>query len=565
MKRYRLSATNGALDAATMPSSLFGTTLPTSILRSCENHHTIGRMAVEHPLASERAGVHSGSSVTQVVGLAVLLALGTIAFQGYGWYRHNDWLHLGFLIVGLLAALPAILWVARRFLARPVYDMRLVQEKVSRIAYRSEIRLAVIAPSDVPPVEVEARLQQLTASYRQFNLAAGNGFVPRRLKSQRPDLRQLDPVCAVSSTPVLNTRELAGLWHLPQAQADVPLLERTTARRRLPLPFGVSRGCFIGQSSHQGRSVPVAIPEEILARHLLLVAKTRRGKSSLLLRIAQHVMASGAGVIPGSLVLVDPHRDLARAALGLVPPGSQDRVVYLDVAEQERPFGLNLLDAGLGWQRDKAVSNCLAIFEREFRGFWGPRMEDAFRFALLTLFEANQSLCREPNGRARQHTILEVPALLSDPAFRHSVLPRVVDPLVKAWWKGYFEELDRRLQVEIINPVQTKVQKFAGSYAARSVVGQPRSTIDPLSWPRSGAIVIVNTAKGTVGEDTSALLGATLLNLIALGVAERAALPPSERRPVTFIVDEFHSMPGADYESILAELAKYGASLILAT
>lgn len=523
------------------------------------------RMAVEHPLASERVAAQGGSSLTQVVGVAVLLVLGGIAVQGYGWYRHNDWLHLGFLIAGLLAAIPAILWVARRFLARPVYDMRLVQEKVSRIAYRVEIRLAVFAPSTVPLVDVDSRLQQLTASYRQFNLAAGNGFVSRRLKSHCPDLRQLDPVGAGASTPVLNTRELAGLWHLPQAQADVPLLERTTARRRLPMPFSVSRGCFIGQSSHQGRSVPVAIPEEILARHLLLVAKTRRGKSSLLLRIGQHIMASGARSAPGSLVLVDPHRDLARAALGLVPPVSQDRVVYLDVAEQERPFGLNLLDAGLGWQRDKAVSNCLAIFEREFGGFWGPRMEDAFRFALLTLFEANQSMCREPNGRARQHTILEVPALLSDPAFRQSVLPRVVDPLVKAWWKGYFDGLDRRLQVEIINPVQTKTQKFAGSYAARSVVGQPRSTIDPLSWPRSGAIVIVNTAKGTVGEDTSALLGATLLNLVALGVAERAALPRSERRPVTFIVDEFHSMPGADYESILAELAKYGASLILAT
>jgi len=239
--------------------------------------------------------------------------------------------------------------------------------------------------------------------------------------------------------------------------------------------------------------------------------------------------------------------------------------VYLDVAEQERPFGLNLLDAGLGWQRDKAVSNCLAIFEREFGSFWGPRMEDAFRFALLTFFEANQSLCRELNGRARQHTILEVPALLSDPAFRHSVLPRVVDPLVKAWWKGYFEGLDRRLQVEIINPVQTKVQKFAGSYAARSVVGQPRSTIYPLSWPRSAAIVIVNTSKGTVGEDTSALLGATLLNLVALGVAEQATLPSCERRPVTFIVDEFHTLPGADFEAFLSELAKLGASLTLAT
>jgi hypothetical protein len=30
-------------------------------------------------------------------------------------------------------------------------------------------------------------------------------------------------------------------------------------------------------------------------------------------------------------------------------------------------------------------------------------------------------------------------------------------------------------------------------------------------------------------------------------------------------VDEFHTVPGADYEAILAELSKYGANLVLAT
>ena len=73
-----------------------------------------------------------------------------------------------------------------------------------------------------------------------------------------------------------------------------------------------------------------------------------------------------------ALVLVDPHHDLAQAALGLVPPLRRGEVVYLDVAERERPFGLNLLDVGLGWDRDKAVSNALAIFRREFDRFWGP-------------------------------------------------------------------------------------------------------------------------------------------------------------------------------------------------
>ncbi len=111
----------------------------------------------------------------------------------------------------------------------------------------------------------------------------------------------------------------------------------------------------------------------------------------------------------------------------------------------------------------------------------------------------------------------------------------------------------------------TKVQRFTGSQVARRIVGQPRSTIDPAAWVRSGAIVIVNTAKGAIGEDTAALIGATLLNLVALGVEEQAQLEAGRRRSVTMLVDEFHTMPGADYEAIVSELAKYGANLVLAT
>ncbi|HEY7063772.1 MAG TPA: type IV secretory system conjugative DNA transfer family protein [Chloroflexota bacterium] len=77
--------------------------------------------------------------------------------------------------------------------------------------------------------------------------------------------------------------------------------------------------------------------------------------------------------------------------------------------------------------------------------------------------------------------------------------------------------------------------------------------------------MLVNTARGTVGEDTAAPVGATILNLVALTVSEQAALDARQRRPVTLFVDEFHTMPGADYEGILAELAKYGANLVLAT
>ena len=34
---------------------------------------------------------------------------------------------------------------------------------------------------------------------------------------------------------------------------------------------------------------------------------------------------------------------------------------------------------------------------------------------------------------------------------------------------------------------------------------------------------------------------------------------------MTLVVDEFHTIPGADYEQVLGELAKYGANVMLAT
>ncbi|HEX2036975.1 MAG TPA: TraM recognition domain-containing protein [Chloroflexota bacterium] len=557
------------------------------------------RLAVEHPLAAERASAER-PSLLPVFLLAGTLAAGAAVAQGHAWYQAGDWPRLGLLALGG-AAIPPLCWRISRWGRRPPFDPQLVQQKISRIAYRAELRLAVFAPAGTPPAALEGRLTRLVAAYRQFNLAAGNSLWPQRLRldhhpsggtvaadgegqtehegppgppgaGRRRDLRSLGPLLTgpwpwSRRAAVLNTRELAGLWHLPQALSDVPLLERTTARRRLPLPGDVADGCRIGVSSHLGRTVPVALPEALLHRHLLLVAKTRRGKSSLLMHIARYLIATrGPGEPPGTLVLIDPHRDLARATLGLVPAERRGDVVSLDLAHPSRLFGINLLDTGLGWTRDKAVANALSLFKREFDQFWGPRMEDAFRFALLTLYEANEAISRRaPDGRRQQFTVLQVPAVLSEAAFRRDVLSLVRDPMIGAWWSSYYDRLDRKFQLQIVNPVLTKVSRFAGSLAGRGVVGQARSTIDPASWLRRGTVVVVNTAKGVVGEDTAALIGGCMVNLVGLLVGEQASLAPERRRRVTIIVDECHTMPGADYEAILAELAKYGANLILAT
>jgi hypothetical protein len=113
--------------------------------------------------------------------------------------------------------------------------------------------------------------------------------------------------------------------------------------------------------------------------------------------------------------------------------------------------------------------------------------------------------------------------------------------------------------------VQTKVHKYLGSLVARQIVGQPKSTIDFRQLVAERKIVLINLNAFDVGEDVAALVGGTLLNLAARAISAQAVLAPEARRPVTLIVDEFHTLPAADYEQVFGELAKYGANMLLAT
>jgi hypothetical protein len=523
------------------------------------------RLSVQHPLEHERVGPTAGSAGPTLAFLAVVFGMLVVGLQGYLLVRAAQWTELAVLASTGLGGTLAVLWLIRHVLRPTLYDMELVREKVTRIASRAEVRILVYAPATASPELVRSQLQRLTMAYRRFNLAAANGFIADRASPHQSEPCTPTPWRPRRKLAVLTTLELAGVWHLPHAAADVALLERTTARRWLPLPSAVADGCRIGTSRHQGHNIAVAVPHDVLRRHLLLVAKTRRGKSTLMQRLAHHVMQAEPR---RAVFLVDPHRDLAEALLGVVPPERAGDVVFLNVADVARPFGLNLLDTGLGWNRDRAVNNALAIFQREWGDrHWGPRMEDVFRYALMTLFEANivASHTDPVHGRARQHTLLEVPPLLSDALFRHEVLDSIEDQGIRAWWSDYFDSLERRFQLEVVNPVLTKVHRFEASTSARQIVGQPASTIDPSAWLQDAAIVIVNTARGMIGENPAALIGSTLLNLVTLAVAEQASLSAEARWPISIFVDEFHTIPGADYEGILAELSKYGANLVLAT
>ncbi len=367
---------------------------------------------------------------------------------------------------------------------------------------------------------------------------------------------------------ILSVAEVAVLWHLPQASdlAELPLLERGRARTYLaPQELTSGDAWRIGCSTHAGHTLPVSLTADMLRHNLLAIARTGKGKSTLFLHLARAVLADNT--TPHGLFVMEPHRELIEALIGLMPPARQDDVVLVDGADLAYPPGINPLDATLGRNRDKAVDNLITIFERIWNTSWGPRTENVLEFALKTLADANQHIIDADlqHGPDRQYTLLDVVPLLRNTSFRHAVMEQVTDPVLLSWWQYYYEPMDPRFQMEVISSVLNKLSKFASSRTTRRILGQPCSTINFTEIIRSGKILLVCTASGIVGADVSALLGATLLGLFQVTLAEQAEVSQAERRHFLALIDEFQVYQGADFGTMLAGLRKYGGSFGLAT
>jgi len=77
-------------------------------------------------------------------------------------------------------------------------------------------------------------------------------------------------------------------------------------------------------------------------------------------------------------------------------------------------------------------------------------------------------------------------------------------------------------------------------------------------------ILLVNLAKGKIGEDSAGLLGALLVSRIGLAALSRADMKEDDRRDFFVYLDEFQNFTTLSLANMLSELRKYRVSLVLA-
>jgi len=307
--------------------------------------------------------------------------------------------------------------------------------------------------------------------------------------------------------------------------------------------FDVQNNLYLGNRNQ----LPVALSPAARARHVYIVGQTGTGKSTLLLNLIAQDLATGRG-----LALLDPHGDLAEAAVGLLPRRRGDDLVYFDPSDLAHPIGFNLLARLPEDHRPLVADGVVAAFRAIWPDFWGPRLEHIFAHAVRSLMDVPDA------------TLLYLPRLLQDEPFRAQCVSHVSDPVVRAFWLHEYAAYPPRFREEAIAPVLNKIGRVLMTPAVRNIIAQPRSTIDLRFMMDDRRVLIANLSKGALGEGPAHLLGALLITALAQAALSRRDLAETDRIPFHIYADEFQSFATTGFALILSEARKYGLTLTLA-
>ena len=304
---------------------------------------------------------------------------------------------------------------------------------------------------------------------------------------------------------------------------------------------------YFAKTNFRGREREFGIKRDDRRRHFYVIGKTGSGKTTMIQNMAIQDIRNGKGV-----AIVDPHGEFAETVLKAIPSSRINDVIYFNPADQEYPIALNVMEKVEPEYRHLVASGLVGVFKKIWADSWGPRLEYLLRNAILALLEYPGS------------TLLGVTRMLVDKNYRTRVVEKMTDPVVRSFWVDEFTKYHDRLMADAIAPIQNKVGQFLSSSLIRNIVGQTKSAFNIREIMDNEKILIMNLAKGRIGEDNSALLGAMMITKVQLAAMARVDVPESERKDFYLYVDEFQNFATESFAGILSEARKYKLDLILA-
>ncbi len=433
--------------------------------------------------------------------------------------------------------------------------IKALEGKASKVTYEANINLAASAAA---PEQAQQRLLELESTFAQFNSTNLNTLKSSRVSEGRGlkrlfynfSFRIFEPAHKI----ILSTEELASIYHFPTTEVETPKVKFIKAKQAAPPVNMPSEGLILGRNVFRGVETMVRLQRDDRRRHLYLVGQTGTGKTTLMKGMIPQDIQNGEGV-----GLIDPHGEFAEYALGCVPKERAEDVIYFNPADMERPMGLNMLEYDPKYPEQKTfiVNELISIFDKlyDLKTTGGPIFEQYTRNALLLLMD-------DPNEGA---TLMDVPRVMADAAYRKKLLAKCQNIVVKDFWEKEAEKAGGEASLANLVPyVTSKFNTFIANDFMRPIIGQSKSSINFREIMDGKKILLVNLSKGRLGDINSHLLGMIIVGKLMMASFARIDTAEELRPDFYLYIDEFQNFTTESISVILSEARKYRLCLVIA-
>ena len=423
-----------------------------------------------------------------------------------------------------------------------------IENKISKPGFDTVVRIIV---SSTSKESAETHLSNIVSIFSQFEGINSFKKSKYRLKGMFMNDFIYRYMPMWGKTSVLTSEELATIFHFPNKSVTTPNIFWMNAKRA-PAPATIpASGLYLGKSTYRGLAKPVYMDIDDRRRHMYIIGKTGTGKTEFLKDMIMQDIRGGQG-----LAVIDPHGDLIDDILPLIPPKRAEDVILFDPADTSRPMGLNMLEASTEEQKHYVVSSIIGLMYKLFdpnkTGIIGPRFEHAIRNAMLTVMYEKGA------------TFVEVVRVLTDANYVQELLPKVEDPIIRRYWTDQIAQTSDFHKSEVLDYIVSKFGRFVTNKMIRNIIGQSDSSFNFRKVMDEGKILLINLAKGKIGEENSQFLGLVLVPKILVAAMSRQDMSKDLRRDFFLYVDEFQNFATPDFAQILSEARKYKLNLIVA-
>lgn len=435
-----------------------------------------------------------------------------------------------------------------------------IRSKLDQHLFEVTMRVLVASPD---ADSTATRLNAVVSSFGTFT-ATNQSIIGRRILPftsaekwlrrfrNRELLRHI-----VSQQTILSSSELSDLYHFPNTDLTKTEGLVKSRSRELAAPLSIKHSdtkldVIVGANVFGDDVQEVGMTLEQRQKHTYIIGKTGMGKTTLLKGAIYQDMLNGKG-----LAVLDPHGDMFRELLSIVPENRRKDIVVFDPSDRDYPVGLNILDPGIDFaseddKHDWITSAVLSVFKKlSDDKQWGPRMEHILRNVTLTALQTPKP------------SLFTLQRLLTDKKYQKEVAKNLKDPVLKQFWEKEFKLMGTMQMSAATAPLTHRLGHFITSKMSRHILLQEKTTVRIADIMNDGKILLANLSKGDIGEDQSEFFGTILTSLIWMAAYQRTKIPEKKRKDFFVYVDEFQNFATPQFGAITSEGRKFHVSLIV--